>query len=96
MPKPPPRFEWDDRKAAANQAKHGVSFAAVKDFDFEGALVTEDLRADYGEVRLFALGRIERTVHALVFTHRKEKRRIISLRKASAQERAAYLAAGGR
>lgn len=96
MPKPPPGFEWDDRKATANRAKHGVSFATVKDFDFEGALVTEDLRADYGEVRLFALGRIERTIHALVFTRRKEKRRIISLRKASAQERAAYFAAGGR
>ncbi len=56
MPKPPPGFAWDDRKAAANHAKHSASFAAVRNFDFEGALVTEDLRADYGEVRLLALG----------------------------------------
>ena len=96
MPKPPPGFEWDDRKAASNLKKHGVSFAVVKGFDFETARMTEDLRVDYGEERLFALGRIGRTLHALVFTPREEKRRIISLRKATAQERAAYYAAGGR
>jgi len=28
------RVEWDDRKAAANQAKHGISFAmAITAFD---------------------------------------------------------------
>lgn len=93
MPNPPPG--WDEAKAEANRLKHRVSFASVKDFDFERAVVTEDVRADYGEERLFALGRIGRTVHALVFTRRQEKRRIISLRKASAQERAVYFAAGG-
>ena len=95
MPNPPPGFEWDETKAAINWRKHRVSFAAVKDFDFETALMTEDLRADYGEERIFALGRIGRTIHALVFTRRKEKRRVITLRKATAEERATYFAAGG-
>lgn len=95
MLKPLPGFEWDEAKAEANRLKHRVSFAAVKDFDFEHALVTEDLREDYGEERLFALGKIGRTVHALVFTRREEKRRIISLRKATKEERAAYFAAWG-
>lgn len=95
MPKPPPGFEWDEHKAGWNLRAHGVSFAAVRDFDFETALVTEDLRADYGEERMLALGKIGRTVHALVFTRREAKRRIISLRKATAQERTSYFAARG-
>lgn len=95
MPNPPPGFEWDDRKAALNLKKHGVSFAAVKSFEFETALMTEDARLDYGEERVFALGKIGRNLHVLIFTRREEKRRIISLRKATAQERAAYFAAGG-
>lgn len=94
MPNPPPGFEWDERKAHWNLRVHGVSFAAVRDFDFETAVLTEDLRADYGEERLFALGKIRKTVHALVFTRREGQRRIISLCKATAQARAAYFATG--
>ena len=97
MPKPPPGFEWDEAKAAANWRKHGVSFADAQWFDFKGATRTEDLRFDYGETRIFALGRIRRTLHAIVFTEpNQETVRVISLRKATAQERATYLAAGGR
>lgn len=96
MPSPPPGFEWDEAKAAWNFRAHGVSFAAVKDFDFAGARETEDVRHDYGEVRLFSLGKIERTLHALVYTRPKDKIvRVISLRKATAQERTIYFAAGG-
>ena len=96
MPKPPPGFEWDEAKAAINWRKHGVSFAAVNDFDFAGARESEDLRRDYGETRIFSLGRIGRTLHALVYTRPDKKIvRVISLRKATAQERSAYLAAGG-
>ena len=36
------RFEWDEKKRAANLAKHGVDFAAAEEFDFESALVTPD------------------------------------------------------
>ncbi len=96
MPKPPQGFEWDEAKAAVNWRKHGVSFGAVKDFDFSGARESEDLRWDYGETRIFSLGRIGRTLHALVYTRPNEKAvRVISLRKATAQERAAHLTAGG-
>ncbi|MGH6949343.1 MAG: BrnT family toxin [Vitreimonas sp.] len=96
MPKPVPEFDWDDRKAARNYAKHGVSFAAVKDFDFATARETEDLRWGYGETRMLALGRIGRILHALVYTKPTEEVvRVISLRKATAQEREAYFAAGG-
>ncbi|MGD9814154.1 MAG: BrnT family toxin [Hyphomonadaceae bacterium] len=95
MPNPPPGFEWDEAKAQWNLRVHGISFAAVRNFQFETAILTEDTRADYGEERIFALGKIGRTIHALVFTRRKDKRRIITLRKATVQERATYFAAGG-
>jgi|CXWL01.1.fsa_nt_gi uncharacterized DUF497 family protein len=97
MPGPPPGFEWDEAKARANWRKHGVSFADARWFDFVAAIRTEDLRFDYGETRIFALGRIRRTLHAIVYIERdQETVRVISLRKATAQERAAYLAAGAR
>lgn len=96
MPKRPDGFDWDDRKAAQNFKKHGVSFAKVKDCEFATALETEDLRWDYGETRMFALGKIGRTLHALVYTKPNEKIiRVISLRKATAQEREIYYTAGG-
>jgi uncharacterized DUF497 family protein len=95
MPKPP-GFEWDDAKAAQNWRKHRVSFAAVKEFDFAGARESEDLRWDYGETRMFALGRIGRTLYALTYTRPNQKViRVISLRKATAQEREVYFSAGG-
>lgn len=96
MPTPPPGFEWDDRKAAHNFRKHGVSFAAVRRFDFAGARESEDLRWDYRETRMLVLGRIGKTLHALVYTKPTEKIvRVISLRPATAREREIYFAAGG-
>ena len=97
MPNPPPGFEWDEAKAAINWRKHRVSFAAVEHFDFAGARETEDLRWDYGETRMLAIGRIGKTLHALIYTKPREGIvRVISLRKATAQERKVYFAAGGR
>lgn len=96
MPNPPPGFEWDEAKATINWRKHRVSFAVAKDFDFAGAWETEDLRDHYDETRFFSIGRIGKTLHVLIYTRPQNKVvRVISLRKASAQERAAYFAAGG-
>lgn len=96
MPNPPPGFEWDEAKAQWNLRVHGISFAAVKDFDFAGGVETEDLRHDYGEIRFFSIGRLRRALHVLVYARPQDKViRVISLRKANAQERAVYFAAGG-
>ena len=95
MPKPPPGFEWDEAKAAANWRKHGVSFADAQWFDFAGAFRREDPSDESGEERVKAIGRIRRTLHVLIFTYRAENIRVISLRKAEASERRKYFAAGG-
>jgi uncharacterized DUF497 family protein len=83
-------YEWDDAKATANLAKHGVSFEAVYDFDWNSAIERVDDRFDYDELRVIALGFIGIRLHVLVFTPRGETMRVISLRRATKHERKAY------
>ena len=84
------RLAWDERKRAANRAKHGVDFAIAERFDFETALVLVDDRKDYGETRYRAFGVIDGRLHVLVFTARSERIRVISLRRANDRERRNY------
>ena len=44
-------FEWDEEKAENNFEKHGVAFDIVHEFYWPSAIVTEDTRRDYGEIR---------------------------------------------
>jgi uncharacterized protein len=85
-------YAWDERKRASNLRKHGVDFAIVQDFDFEMALVLRDDRKNYGEERYSAYGTIKGRLHALVFTYREGRIRVISLRKSNAREIATYAA----
>ena len=80
------RFTWDDAKAAANLAKHGLGFELVERFDWETALIQADVRFSYPEPRLLALGAIEDQLLALVYTVEYRSTRLISLRKASKKE----------
>ena len=82
--------EWDSRKAAANEAKHGVDFAdAVHVLYDESALTVVDehpLEERFVTIGTDALGRIL----LVVYTWRHETARIISARKATAREKAQY------
>ena len=91
-------FEWDPRKAEANAAKHGVSFEdAVTVFLDPEALDGPDLQHSSAESRFLRLGR-SAGGHVLMvaYTFRRsgdaEAIRIISARRASRRERAAYAA----
>ncbi|OGR90331.1 MAG: hypothetical protein A2992_00235 [Elusimicrobia bacterium RIFCSPLOWO2_01_FULL_59_12] len=79
------KFEWDDRKAAANLAKHGVSF--------HKALYRDDPAHSKTEPRLHVMGRVGRWILAVSYTVRGEGVRLISARFASRQERRLYAAA---
>jgi uncharacterized DUF497 family protein len=79
-------YEWDPKKAAANLAKHGVSFERAALFEWKEALIDEDTRYPYGERRFNAFGKIEGRLHALVFTIRDRSVRLIGLRKANQRE----------
>jgi hypothetical protein len=91
-------FEWDTRKAEANAPKHGLSFdEAVTVFLDPEALDGADLQHSSAESRFLRLGR-SRSGRVLVvaYTFRRsgdaEAIRIISARRASRRERAAYAA----
>ncbi len=89
-------FEWDPRKAEANAAKHGVSFdEAVTVFLDASALDGPDLRHSKAELRFLRLGRAaDGRLLIVAYTLRRggdaETIRIISARRASRRERAAY------
>lgn len=90
-------FEWDPRKAKANADKHGVSFdEAVTIFLDANALDGPDLQHSATEARFRRLGRsVERRILMVVYTSRRtdhaETIRLINARRASRQERAAYV-----
>lgn len=92
-------FDWDAQKAATNVRKHGVSFdEAATVFADPEALDGPDLKHSEQEERSLRLGRsLTGRVLIVAYTIRgsgdDEKIRIISARRASRKERAAY--AGG-
>jgi uncharacterized DUF497 family protein len=72
-------FEWDEAKRLSNLAQHGVDFRnAIVIFD--GFVIeANDVRNDYGETRIRAIGRTEDDEYYLVvYTWRGGKRRLIS------------------
>ena len=84
-------FEWDDAKAAANLARHGVSFEAARlAFSDAIAVAREDPRQDYGEDRFILLGMANNLLLHVAYTIRHERIRIISARRANSIEQRAY------
>ena len=94
-------FEWDTRKASANQDKHGVSFEeAASVFGDPDALDGPDVGHAGQESRYLRLGRAATGgVLMVAYTRRRqgdgETIRIISARRASRKERAAHGPAPG-
>ena len=85
------RYEWDEHKAASNIEKHGVSFeAAAVAFDDLQRLEEDDTFAQ-GEYRAIVIGKVDGILLAVVYTEPEENLiRIISARRATANERKAY------
>lgn len=81
---------YDPAKNTRNIELRGLSFECVADFEFETALFSPDVRRDYGEVRIRALGRLKGRLHALVFTETADGIRVISFRKANKREERIY------
>ena len=88
------RFEWDERKAAANVKKHGVRFDEAKSvFVDERARLISDPDHSEDEDRFVLLG-LSSALRILLVCHcyRSEEGviRIISARKATAAESKFY------
>jgi len=83
-------ISFDPAKNERNIASRGISFEVVAQFEWDTALIAEDLRKEYGERRFQALGLIAGRLHAMVFTLRAGKIHVISLRKANRREMKRY------
>ncbi len=84
------QLEWDERKRAANLAKHGLDFADAERFDWIGATVVPDTRGAYDEERFRAFGMFEGRMHSIAYAQREGSIRIISFRIANRTERKRY------
>lgn len=85
-------YEWDDNKAVANLAKHGVSFEEAKTV-FSDALYVDFYDPDhsYNEHRFILLGEsIQGRLLFVSYMERDNVIRIISAREATQSERKAY------
>jgi uncharacterized DUF497 family protein len=86
------RFEWDSKKAAANLAKHGLSFEeAATAFGDPLSLTRFDPDHSEGEDRFILLG-LTFAGRLVVVSHtdRQDTVRIISARLATRRERRTY------
>lgn len=83
-------FEWDESKARANLAKHGIDFAdAIGVFNDPRALTIADDHAGEERYVCFGLDAQGRIV-GVVYTWRGDTCRIISARKATRSETRFY------
>lgn len=83
-------FEWDPEKAAANFAKHGVRFTdASAVLEDPMALTTRDPHPDEERCLTMGLDSLGRVL-VVCYTWRRERIRVISVRKATPRERRLY------
>jgi len=86
------RIIYDSAKRITNRHKHGL------DFEYAGrvfaglTLTVPDEREDYGEDRYQTIGLLDDEVVMVVWTPRGEDRRVISMRKCNAREKALFQA----
>lgn len=80
------KITFDPAKDVSNIVKHGVSLAVAADLEWDLALVREDERDAYGEMRMVGFAPIGRALYCVAFTEDHEVYRIISLRKATPRE----------
>lgn len=82
---------WDPAKARSNLDKHGVSFADVETVFYDPFAISFEDRSAAGENRYVVVGMdgLSRIV-VVVYAYRNTVIRLISARKATKSERAAY------
>lgn len=83
-------FEFDSEKSAANKAKHGIDFIEAQEIWTDTDRL-EIPAQSLDEPRYQVIGRIGEKTWSAFITYRNEKIRIISVRRARADEEARYL-----
>jgi uncharacterized DUF497 family protein len=79
-------IDFDPAKSARNASERGLPFTLVSEFDWQGAVFSEDTRHPYPERRFVALGYVGERLHVVCFTPIEGGVRVISFRKANDRE----------
>lgn len=81
---------FDPTKREATLSNRGLDFADAAEV-FSGLTFRfQDTRAEYGEVRMIAVGMLRGRMVVIVYTDRETGRHIISMRKANDREQTRY------
>lgn len=79
-------FDFDPAKSASNRTKHGIDFVDAQQLWEDVNRIEAPARRVRGEERWLLVARLGRRTWSAVFTYRNEKIRIISVRRARAEE----------
>ena len=78
-------FEYDPLKSISNRDKHGIDFKEIQLLWNDPLLLEIPARTE-DEPRFLVIGKIEKRFWSAVITYRDDKIRIISARRARAEE----------
>lgn len=78
-------FEFDSNKSQSNKEKHGIDFSQAQALWGDSDLIEIPAKTD-DEPRFLVIGRISEEHWSAVITYRREKIRIISVRRARKEE----------
>ncbi len=86
------RFEWDENKAASNEAKHGVSFEEAKRVFYDAhAVILFDEEHSWNEQRMKIIGAINSRLLVVIYVEIVEDLiRIITAFEAGTREKRLY------
>ena len=81
-------FEWDDEKSKINKAKHGIDFEEARKLWSGGV---DEFPSPRGiQMRYVAFGKLRNKLYIVALTYRGHRRRLISAREATNDEREKY------
>jgi uncharacterized protein len=83
-------FEFDPAKSRKNKVKHGIDFDEAKRLWNAEKFVEANARSPVGERRTFRIAAIDTVLWFCVFTMRKDKIRLISVRHVRPEEKEFY------
>lgn len=78
-------FEYDTKKSEINKKKHGIDFEEAKDLWEDPMLLEIPAKTD-DETRSMIIGKIENKFWSAIIAYRKNKTRIISVRRSRNNE----------
>ncbi len=82
-------FEFDKSKSESNKIKHGIDFESARELWMDSNRIEIPARW-VDEPRFFLIAKLKKDIWSAVFTRRKNRIRIISVRKARDNEKEIY------